>query len=61
MVTVFLYYLGPILTGGIKVGGIWMWEKVSKESNGKEVERTRQVPIEESIWFPGINISFSKL
>ncbi|XP_053383873.1 uncharacterized protein LOC123562463 [Mercenaria mercenaria] len=45
--------LGPLLTGGVKVGRKWMWEKFSMERNGRDVETTTKVSIEEFKWFPG--------
>lgn len=44
---------GAFLTGGVKVGQNWMWEKVSVETNGKDVETTIQSSIENFKWFPG--------
>lgn len=48
-----MHYIGPVLTGGVKIGGTWMWEKVTKKTNGKEVQTTTQVSIDNFKWFPG--------
>ena len=50
---------GPLLTGGEKVGGTWMWEQVTIDDEPRSEQdiaatfSTLLKPVEASKWFPG--------
>ena len=58
--TVYGMISGPLLTGGTKVDGKWMWEQVTKEDEPQSDESTDTTlstlltPLEHLKWFPGI-------
>ena len=49
---------GPVLTGGEKVDGKWLWEQVTEEPQSDDVTTSETLstfltPIEHFMWFPG--------
>ena len=44
---------GPILTGGTKVDGNWLWEQVTTEDESQS-DLVLLTPLESLKWFPGI-------
>lgn len=47
------YSKGPVLTGGLKIDGTWMWESMTRKVNGREVETNTRTSIKYFRWFPG--------